>query len=188
MPHRPPLCLVPLDPVDPEILRHLGEAINGLLCLPVEIAPPQPLPLHTLHPGRNQYHSTKLLEYLLSAHPEPLLILGITGVDLYIPIFTFVFGEAQLSGRAAIISLFRPGGGADGVRPPRAVLLERLLKLSVHELGHTLGLGHCRQAGCLMNFSSNLEKLDRTKTAFCQYCRVLLADAFKDYEPYPPQG
>jgi archaemetzincin len=81
-----------------------------------------------------------------------LQILGITAADLYIPIFTFVFGEAQLDGRAALISTFRPGGGADGFQPPRPVFLGRLLKLSLHELGHAFGLGHCHQPGCLMVF------------------------------------
>lgn len=182
MPYRPHLFLVPLDPVDPEILRHLSKAIAGLLRLPVKVLPPKPLPSHTHHAGRNQHHSTKLLEYLLDDdHPEPFLVLGITAVDLYIPIFTFVFGEAQLSGKAAIISLFRPGGGAGEVRPNKSIYLDRLFKLSVHELGHTLGLGHCRQPGCLMGFSANLEKLDQKKLVFCEYCRILLADCFKGW-------
>ena len=85
-------------------------------------------------------------------------------MDLYIPIFTFVFGEAQLDGKAAIISLCRPRGDVDGIMPPKSVFLRRLIKLSLHELGHTFGLGHCRQDACLMGFSANLEKLDQKKS------------------------
>jgi archaemetzincin len=130
---------------------------------------------------RNQHHSTQLLEYLLGDDPPRFLgILGITAVDLYIPIFTFVFGEAQLDGKAAIISLFRPRGDAGGGRPPKALLLKRLLKLGLHELGHTFGLGHCRQPGCLMGFSPNLGKLDQGDLAFCEYCRILLDDYFQE--------
>jgi archaemetzincin len=175
---RPYLGLVPLAHVDPDILRHLGKAIADFLLLPVSILPPQPLPLHTYHPERNQYHATQLLESLINEEHEekPFRILGITAVDLYIPIFTFVFGEAQLDGQAAIISLFRLGGGASGGEPSTALFLSRLIKLSLHELGHTFGLPHCRQDCCLMGFAANLEKLDQKKIGLCKYCLILLDD------------
>jgi len=174
------LALVPLDVVDPEILRHLSTAIAKALTLPVKILPPKPLPVHTYHVTRNQYYSTQLLEYLLECanHDGLFRVLGITAADLYIPIFTFVFGEAQLDGKAALISTFRPRGEASRVRAPHSVLLKRLLKLSLHELGHTFSLPHCRQEGCLMGFAANLEQLDKKNVEFCEYCRIMLADYF----------
>lgn len=176
----PFIGLVPLGPVEPRILQHLSTTIAGFFLLPVKILSPQPLPPQTYHLVRNQYHSTGLLEYLLNLDQgEPFRILGITAVDLYIPIFTFVFGEAQLDGRAALISCFRPGGGASDVRPPQPLFLERLSKLCIHELGHTFNLPHCRQNGCLMGFSANLEKLDQKKLGFCKYCHILLDDFFQ---------
>ncbi len=179
MSHRPYLDLVPLGPVDQKVLLHLSEAIADFLSLPVKISPPKPLPPHTCHVVRNQYHSTQLLQYLLNEDDgEPFRILGITSMDLYIPIFTFVFGEAQLDGKAAIISTFRPKGGACEVKPPSSLLLSRLIKLSLHELGHTFGLPHCRQPGCLMGFAANLEKLDKKKIGLCKYCLILLDDYF----------
>ena len=175
----PVLGLVPLGPVDPEILRYLVKALVEFFPLSVRLLPPKPLPMQTYHVGRDQHHSTKLLEYLLAdAQLDAFQVLGVTAADLYIPIFTFVFGEAQLDGRAAIISTFRPGGGPDGFQPPRRVFLSRLLKLSLHELGHTFALGHCRQPDCLMGFSANLEKLDQKPPALCQYCQILLNDYF----------
>jgi archaemetzincin len=180
MPLRPFLGLVPLGHVDLQVLQHLRPAIAEFLSLPVRILPPGPLPPHTYHLPRNQYHSTGLLEYLLSEdHDEAFRVLGITTLDLYIPIFTFVFGEAQLDGKAAIISTFRPGGGAGNIRPPQPLFLERLIKLSLHELGHTFNLPHCRREGCLMGFAANLEILDRKNVELCEYCRILLADYFK---------
>uniref|UniRef100_A0A7V4G9G2 Peptidase M54 n=1 Tax=Desulfobacca acetoxidans TaxID=60893 RepID=A0A7V4G9G2_9BACT len=175
------LGLVPLGPVDPEILRSLRLALKKFFPLSVRILTPHPLPPHTFHLGRGQYHSNKILEYLVNeVNPRALRLLGITAVDLYIPILTFVFGEAQLGGRAAVVSLFRPRGDAGGIRPPKLVLLKRLIKLSLHELGHTFGLPHCRQEGCLMGFSYNLEKLDEKPLAFCRYCQVLLGDFFDE--------
>ena len=167
---RPALGLVALGPVDPEIMRFLRTAIAKLLPLPVRVLRSLPLPEDTYHLVRDQYHSTQLLEYLLAKNePAHFRILGITAVDLYIPILTFVFGEAQLDGTAAVISVFRPRGDADGRPPSLRVLLQRLLKLSLHELGHTFALGHCRQLDCLMEFSSNLEKLDKRHLLFCDY-------------------
>lgn len=183
MRHSPVLGLVPLGAVDPEILRYLHTALADFLGLPVRLLPAKPLPLSTYHLERNQYHSTGLLEYLLDdAQLDSFQILGITSSDLYIPIFTFVFGEAQLDGKAAVISTYRPGGCADGFQPTRRVFLSRLLKLSLHELGHTFALGHCRQPDCLMGFSANLEKLDLKDLGFCEYCRILLNDYFNRNE------
>jgi archaemetzincin len=176
---RPFLGLVPLGHVDLQMLQHLRTAIAEFLSLPVRILPPRPLPPNTYHLPRNQYHSTQLLEYLLvEDHDGAFRVLGITTADLYIPIFTFVFGEAQLDGKAAIISTFRPGGGADNLQPGPPIVMERLIKLSLHELGHTFNLPHCREEGCLMGFAANLEILDRKNVELCEYCRILLVDYF----------
>jgi len=179
---QPPfLFLVALGPVDPKLLRRLRKSIAKHFSLSALILDPKPLPPHTYHVWRDQYHSTQLLEYLLKdEYAEPFRVLGVTAVDLYIPIFTFVFGEAQLDGRAAIISVFRPGGGADGVRPSRTLFFDRLTKLGLHELSHTFGLGHCQEKGCLMGFATNLEKLDQKNLTLCNYCHVLMTDYLRD--------
>src|SRR5512140_2603611 len=120
----PFLGLVPLGPVNSTILDPLSSAIADFYPLQVRLLPAKPLPPHTYHAVRNQYHSTGLLAYLLNEdHDQPLRILGITAVDLYIPIFTFVFGEAQLDGRAALISTFRPGGGSGEIKPSSALVV-----------------------------------------------------------------
>jgi archaemetzincin len=57
---------------------------------------------------RKQYHSTAILkEFLHSFPPDALKATGIVPFDLFIPILTFVFGEAQLNGRVAVVSTAR---------------------------------------------------------------------------------
>jgi archaemetzincin len=181
MAKRPFLGMVALGPIDPDILRRLRTALSKFLPLPVRLLRPQPLPPETYHVVRNQYNAIQLLEILINQKENKAFrVLGVTAGDLYIPIFTFIFGEAQLDGKTAIVSVFRPRGDAGGPVPSRQVFLKRLLKLSLHELGHTFGLKHCLEDGCLMQFSSNLEKLDQKKLALCKYCQILWQDYFKD--------
>lgn len=175
------ITLLPLGPVDPVLLRRLRQALRKIFGLPVRLAPVAlALPPSAWHPKRNQYHSTELLTYILANFAAPPgKILGVTMVDLYIPILTHVFGEAQLDGRVALISGCRPRGDLDHSSPSPLLVWSRMVKLGVHELGHTFGLPHCRDPRCVMGFATNLEKLDQKSTAFCSYCRVLLADAYQ---------
>ena len=124
MAKHPFIGLVALGPIDPSILRSLRTALAKFLWLPVRVLQPKPLPPQTYNPVRDQFHAAQLLEFLLNdADSKALRILGVTAGDLYIPIFTFVFGEGQLDGKAAIISVFRPRGDAGGPTPSRRVFL-----------------------------------------------------------------
>ena len=68
-------------------------------------------------------------------------MLGVTDRDLFIPILTYVFGEAQLGGRAAVVSTARLVEDVELFGPQ--LLVERLAKEAVHEVGHAFGLLHC---------------------------------------------
>jgi archaemetzincin len=125
---------------------------------------PQP----AFRPERNQYHSTPLLERLL--HGDNIQ-LGITEVDLFIPILTFVFGEAQLGGSAAIVSYHRLHQEFYGLPANPALLLERIAKEAIHETGHAIGLTHCDDYECVMASSHSVEWLDLKRVDFCADCR-----------------
>ncbi len=125
-----------------------------------------------LDAGRLQFHSTAILARLIEmALLKPgERILGVTERDLYVPVLTFVFGEAQMGGHAALISLHRLREEFYGLPASDALLRERALKEAVHELGHTLGLRHCPNWWCVMASAHAVEKLDLKSRDFCAAC------------------
>jgi archaemetzincin len=74
--------------------------------------------------------------------------------------------DVELAGRRA---LFRLYVGADEQR-----FRGRALKEAMHELGHTFGLGHCADPGCVMWFSNTLAETDRKGAAYCARCEETL--------------
>jgi len=125
---------------------------------------------------RAQTYSTAILSRLAeSPVGEDDIMLGVTEADLFVPVLTFVFGEAQYPGRAAIISAARLREEFYGLPPDQAKLDERLLKEAVHEIGHTRGLGHCDDWQCAMVSSHRVERLDLKSASFCASCRRKLS-------------
>jgi archaemetzincin len=121
--------------------------------------------------SRDQFHSTAILQRMQSlAGDAEARYLGITSLDLCIPILTFVFGEAQLAGRCALVSLHRLGEEFYGLPPNANLLWERLVKESVHELGHVLGLRHCLDWRCVMASTHDVERLDLKGEEYCPSC------------------
>lgn len=142
----------------------------------VEIHQPWFDPERAFDPSRGQYNSTLLLAQLQGGPraSEGSRVLGVATVDLFIPVLSYVFGEAQLPGRAAVASLHRLVPEAYGLPADDALVESRLEKESVHELGHTFGLIHCRQPGCVMRASTYVEEIDLKTARFCEDCQEAL--------------
>jgi archaemetzincin len=170
------IYLVPLGEVHDDYLRILAESIEEQFELPVTITPNLAPPLYALDPVRQQYNSNMILKRLLDeSSPDAIKILGITDVDLFNPIFSFVFGEAQFKGKCAVVSSYRLRGNPEHVLPPGCPpLLNRLEKEAIHELGHTFGLRHCSDPDCVMKYSVGLACADRKFSFFCPACRELV--------------
>ena len=121
---------------------------------------------------RNQHQTAPILSWLLESGPQQGKVLGVTDLDLFIPILTYVFGEAQLGGRAAVCSTARLVEGVELVGP--RLLHERIAKEAVHEVGHAFGLHHCDNPRCVMGRSAGLGGVDGKSHELCGTCRQRL--------------
>jgi archaemetzincin len=154
------------------LLDAVAKALRRELHAPATIADQTIDTAFAHHPERNQYHSTAIIEHLARLNGDPReLIVGVTELDLYIPILTFVFGEAQLGGTIAVVSYHRLTQEFYGLPPDPALLEERLMKEAVHEAGHTIGLTHCDDYECVMAATHAVEWLDLKGVTFCPDCR-----------------
>jgi len=121
---------------------------------------------------RLQYNSSQILLQMISNPPaDAFKIIGIVNVDLFIPILTFVFGEAQLRGIGSVVSLHRLNNKFYGIPEDNKLLSDRLVKEAIHELGHNFGLVHCSNQECVMKSSTYVEDIDQKSHEMCDQCR-----------------
>ena len=173
------IILSPVGDFAPDLLDPIGDEIKRIYGYPTEVLPLLEDLEFAFHPNRNQYHSTPVLEQL--AHMAPagaIKVLALVQVDLFIPILTHVYGEAQLGGKACIVSTTRLNEGHEALNTQEP-FLSRIVKEAIHELGHTFQLRHCREHTCLMHYCRNERDVDRKSDELCRYCKILLEDEIK---------
>ena len=162
-------CGAPAAP----LLSAVASALSAELHAPAHVADQTIDIAFARHPERNQYHSTAIIDHLAvnGVRPHLQLIVGVTDLDLYIPILTFVFGEAQLGGSIAVVSYHRLAQEFYGLPRDLTLLRERLVKEAIHEAGHTAGLTHCDDYECVMASTHSVEWLDLKGSTFCARCK-----------------
>ncbi len=173
------IIISPIGDFTPELLDLIRAEIKQIYGFPTEVVSLLKDLEFSFHPNRNQYHSTPILDQLAQKAPtDALKILAVVQVDLFIPILTHVYGEAQLGGKACIVSTIRLNDGHHSLNTQQPYL-GRIIKEAIHELGHTFKLRHCREHTCLMHYCRNEGDVDRKSDQLCRYCKVLLDDEVK---------
>jgi archaemetzincin len=155
------VSILPIGGVDTDILlmlvSKLGERFGSITMLP-SVEAPEDACSH----NRGQHDSARFLEIAQEACGER--VLGVTSLDLFAPGLNFVFGRALLGGRGCVISIARLQ------HPDSQIVAERIVKEAIHELGHTLGLDHCKNTRCVMFFSNSIADTDGKGDRFCGRC------------------
>ncbi len=173
------IAIVPIGSFDLELIEIIISRIENIFGVSSEILPLLNDLSFALDHKRKQYHSTPILEKLAAkSPPNAIKILALCHVDLFIPILTHVYGEAQIGGKACIISTHRLNEGRSHLNL-REPYLSRIVKEAVHELGHTFTLRHCKDPGCLMHYCRSEGDVDRKTDELCRYCSILLGDELK---------
>jgi archaemetzincin len=166
--------MVALGAIDPAIMTAIADALGQAFQHPVTMLNPVPEPDFAYDERRGQYSSVLVLRSLLErVPPSTVRVLGVTAKDLFIPMLSFVLGQAQLNGRVAVISLARLQQQFYGFPPDPDLLRARAVKEAVHEVGHTFGLTHCADARCPMSLSNNVQHVDTKGSILCTTCAAI---------------
>ncbi|MCF8091460.1 MAG: archaemetzincin family Zn-dependent metalloprotease [Desulfotignum sp.] len=178
----PGLILVsPVGDIAEDISGAVADKVAKVFNTEVRITPLLPDIAFAYDVDRHQYWSTRVLDELEKTAPDHCLkVVAITKNDLFIPILTHVYGEAQLGGKAAVVSIFRLNTGLDAAGT--AGFTDRIVKEAIHELGHTFDLRHCDDPLCIMHYCRKIADVDRKLNRFCRYCSIFLSDSIKALE------
>lgn len=171
--------VVPLGDVGEAAVRIVVANLQAVLGLATDMLERRAVPEACYVSDRRQYDASRLIAALNEwSAPLPYRkIVAVVSVDLGVPILRFVFGEAQLGGRCAVVSGFRLRRNPDGTDVGLDQYYERLAKVALHEAAHTLSLFHCDDPRCLMHFASTVQILDRIRLFFCPRCAFILKEA-----------
>lgn len=153
----------------------IAEDVKSEFWLPVKIRDGHIDLSEFYDPARNQYDGNRLLKKIETVYAtDNAKTLGLFNVDLFIPILTYIFGQAFLNGRSGIASVFRLRNERYGIKANEHLFVDRTRKEVIHELGHMFGLIHCRNPLCVMRSSTYVEDIDQKTHNLCSDCRLEL--------------
>lgn len=132
------------------------------------------LPKKAYYAKRNRYKADSILTYLSARTMDGEVSIGITEKDISTTKDKVkdwgIMGLGQCPGKSCVASTFRLS---------KTNRQEQLLKVCIHELGHTQGLKHCPVAYCYMHNAEGKNTTDE-ETDFCPDCKaVLLAKGWR---------
>jgi archaemetzincin len=157
------LFVLPLGEIDEDALEHIRHVLHTTFRIDVQLLKGRPTPFFAYSDFRHQFSAPAIIRRIAGlAEHKDAKILAVTAFDIFAPRTNFVFGEAQISGPAAVISLYRL------IDEDRNIYLKRAGKEAVHEIGHTFGLDHCDKVKCVMSFSHDIVEADAKPETFCR--------------------
>lgn len=166
--------ILPFTGTDSLLVRQLQKGLQSYLTGNVTIGAFRSLPDYAFYKSRRRYIADSLLVFLSLLNPDKTgKIIGITNKDISTRKGDIenwgILGLGSCPGNACVISTFRAGRQ----KVARAVFIQRVIVLALHELGHTYGLQHCPVASCIMKDAGGKMNLD-DGNSYCNKCRNFL--------------
>ena len=156
------------DPtIDYDIVEEVISALKHAFNVNINNTLPKMVQDNSLDKSRNQYNGQKLLNFLIDDE-NLTYFLWLVNKDLFVPDRNFIFGLASQH-YGAIVSFHRLES------------TNMKIKESIHECGHILGLGHCKEA-CVMQYSKNLKEANFKPVTLCSKCKKTLHENEKKIE------
>jgi archaemetzincin len=178
-----PITLISFGYFDAALLRNVAQAVRNEYRFPVQIREGMLDLSEYYDPTRRQYNAVKLIHQVETVFAQnSFRTIGLFNVDLFIPILTYIFGQAFLNGRTGIASSYRLSNERYGMQPDELLLTERFIKEVIHELGHTFGLIHCHVPVCVMRSGTYVEDIDQKGAVLCPACREQFTAAYASQE------
>lgn len=176
------LRVAPMEQVEEALLATIEESLRH--CFGVEVQRHSALgaPEYAWDGARRQYSAPLILRRLLTELESDggadgsSRLLAVTGRDLFIPMLSFVYGQAQLGGRAGVVSVARLRSEFYALAPDEELLKVRACKEALHEAGHLFGLVHCSDTSCVMALSTGVGQIDLKQPLLCAGCAALAAE------------
>ncbi len=175
---KPLIAIQPLGKISEKIIESVTAGIKKAYSVDTVVLPVKKLPESAWYKPRKRYRAEKILDYLnVIADEKHTKIVGLTAKDISTTkgdIYDWgIFGLGSLGGKPCVISTFRLRRGKVSYN----FFINRVIKVVNHEIGHTFGLPHCLNYGCLMeDAKGTIKTVDRETGIFCDECRKQLKD------------
>ena len=168
--------VVPIGDVPAQVKRQASTALRSVFGAEVSLRDAQELPEGAYDSARGQYRAEELIDLAsrIGAGQKNIAVTAADQLKNRNDYFGFI---AYLDGRGCVVSTPRLQTSSDGgfsERSAEDIFSDRVRKEVVHEIGHTLGLEHCENARCVMNFSPTVREVDRKEEALCGTCQRTL--------------
>ena len=177
------LYLVAIGNVPEQVMAWIEGAAAEWFPAPVQRLEGRATPQSAYDAKRKQYQSVEIMKMLAQmAPPDSCRVLGVTEVDLAIPMLSFLFGQAQVDGSVALVSLCRLQQQFYGLPADEGIFHSRITKEVLHELGHTFGLVHCQDPKCPMSLATHILRVDEKEERYCARCGMQIVERFSSLE------